>query len=139
MTTLSASIRNKRRQQNQRFPSFQIFRFAAGLGGIPPRPSEYKKRTAPPPCSFRTEPSKKAFFSFYLPAEDSAQAGKKKSGARISEKQGTFFFGVRRVREVVAGRPHSLGFSAKWVLTFSNKHHKFMYGVADPPTTGGRV
>src|SRR3989338_4997416 len=34
MTTLSASTRNKRRQQNQKFPSFQIFRFAAGgVGG----------------------------------------------------------------------------------------------------------
>ena len=26
--------------------------------------------------------------------------------------------------EAVAGRPHSWGFSAKWVLTFSNKHHQ---------------
>jgi len=34
MTTLSASTRNKRRQQNQKFPSFQNFRFAAGgVGG----------------------------------------------------------------------------------------------------------
>ena len=33
MTTLSASTRNKRRQQNQKFPSFQMFRFAAGVGG----------------------------------------------------------------------------------------------------------
>jgi len=37
---------------------------------------------APSPCSFRAEVSKKVFFSFYLPAEASAQAGKKKSGAR---------------------------------------------------------
>ena len=35
-----------------------------GLGGIPPRPSEYKKRTAPPSCSFRAEPRTKVFFSF---------------------------------------------------------------------------
>src|SRR3989304_3785149 len=35
-----------------------------GLGGIPPRPSEYKKRTAPPSCSLRAEPRTKVFFSF---------------------------------------------------------------------------
>src|SRR3990167_1073939 len=33
-----------------------------GLGGIPPRPSEYKKRTAPPSCSLRAEPRTKVFF-----------------------------------------------------------------------------
>jgi len=35
-----------------------------GVGGIPPRPSEYKKRTAPPSCSLRAEPRTKVFFSF---------------------------------------------------------------------------
>ena len=35
-----------------------------GFGGIPPRPSEYKKRTAPPSCSLRAEPRKIVFFSF---------------------------------------------------------------------------
>jgi hypothetical protein len=33
-----------------------------GVGGITLRPS---RSEAPPPCSFRTEPSKKVFFSFY--------------------------------------------------------------------------
>jgi len=33
-------------------------------GGIPPHPSKYKKRTAPPSCSLRAEPRKKVFFSF---------------------------------------------------------------------------
>jgi len=41
---------------------------------------------APPPCSFRAEHHKKVFVSFYLPAEASAQAGKKKIGARKSGK-----------------------------------------------------
>jgi hypothetical protein len=35
------------------------------------------------------------------------------------------FLWCRRVREAAAGRPHSWGFSAKWVLTFSNKHHQY--------------
>jgi len=49
---------------------------------IPPCPSESRKRQAPPPCSFRAEHQRKVLFSFYLPAEASAQAGKKKSVAR---------------------------------------------------------
>ncbi|MBI5401202.1 MAG: hypothetical protein HZB12_03780, partial [Candidatus Yonathbacteria bacterium] len=49
---------------------------------------------APPPCSFRAEPSKKVFFSFHLPAEASAQAGKKKSGERkIRKAEKTFLLG----------------------------------------------
>jgi len=46
------------------------------VGGIPPRPSA----EAPPPALSGAEASKKVFFSFYLPAEASAQAGNKKSG-----------------------------------------------------------
>ncbi|PIS39131.1 MAG: hypothetical protein COT33_03590 [Candidatus Nealsonbacteria bacterium CG08_land_8_20_14_0_20_38_20] len=47
--------------------------------------------------SFKAESSKKVFFSFYLPAEASAQAGKKKSGARKSKiEKKTFLRGGER-------------------------------------------
>ena len=63
-------------------------------GGIPPHPSEIKQRPVLPPCSLRAEHHKKVFFSFYLPAEASAQAGKKKSGARkIRKAEKTFLRG----------------------------------------------
>jgi len=64
-------------------------------GGIPPRPSV----PAPPPCSFRAEPSKKVFFSFYLPAllRKALQAGKEKSGAHKSKNaKKTFLRGGER-------------------------------------------
>jgi len=64
------------------------------VGGIPPRPS---RSEAPPSCSQRAESRKKVFFSFYLPAEASAQAGKKKSGARKSKNaKKTFLRGGER-------------------------------------------
>src|SRR3990167_5712603 len=43
------------------FRGLATFWTAVGVGGIPPRPS---RSEAPPPCSFRAEPSKKVFFSF---------------------------------------------------------------------------
>jgi hypothetical protein len=52
----------------------------------------------------RAEHHKKVFFSFYLPAEASAQAGKKKSGARTSGKaKKTFLWGGER-QLAAAGR-----------------------------------
>jgi hypothetical protein len=45
----------------------------------------------------RAEASKKVFFSFYLPAEASAQAGKKESGARkLKNAKKTFLLGGER-------------------------------------------
>ena len=35
----------------------------SGLGGIPPRPSVYKKRKAPPSCLLRAQPRTKVFLS----------------------------------------------------------------------------
>jgi len=53
--------------------------------------------SAPPPALSGAEPSKKVFFSFYLPAEASAQAGKKKSGARkLKNAKKTFLRGGER-------------------------------------------
>ncbi len=45
-------------------PSEARARRKGGVGGIPPRASEIKKRTAPPSCSLRAEPRTKVFFSF---------------------------------------------------------------------------
>jgi len=66
-----------------------------GVGGIPPCSCK-KQRPAPPPALSGAEASKKVFFSFYLPAEASAQAGKKKSGARKSGKAKNILLGGER-------------------------------------------
>jgi len=52
-----------------------------GVGGRNAEPSE-RSPQSPAACSSRAEHQRKVLFSFYLPAEASAQAGKKKSGAR---------------------------------------------------------
>ena len=44
--------------------------------------------------------------------------------AQIRKARNIFLWCPPRLCEAVAGRPHSWGFSAKWVLTFSNKHHQ---------------
>ena len=93
-----------------------------GLGGIPPRPSEYKKRTAPPSCSLRAEPRTKVFFSFYLPAEASAQAGKKKIGARkLKIVKKTFLRGGEVSERRRSWLPY-WGFCSKKVRTSFKKH-----------------
>ena len=45
--------------------------------------------------------------------------------AQIRKARNIFLWCPPRLCEAVAGCPHSWGFSAKWVLTFSNKHHHF--------------
>jgi len=65
-----------------------------------------KTEASPAPCSFRAEASKKVFFSFYLPAEASAQAGKKKSGARKSgNAKKTFLLGGKCQRAAAGCLP----------------------------------
>jgi len=95
------------------------------VGGIPPRPS---RSEAPPPCSFRAEPSKKVFFSFYLPAEASAQAGKKKIGrAQIKKCEENFF---ARWRALASGggaerQSSQSGFSSKKVRILTKRLRQF--------------
>ena len=47
--------------------------------------------------------------------------------AQIRKARNIFLWCPPRLCEAVAGCPHSWGFSAKWVLTFSNKHHHFRF------------
>ncbi|OGY59431.1 MAG: hypothetical protein A3H02_02890 [Candidatus Niyogibacteria bacterium RIFCSPLOWO2_12_FULL_41_13] len=56
----------------------------AGTNSASPEPKSARGRinSALAALLIRAEQHKKVFFSFYLPAEASAQAGKKKSGAR---------------------------------------------------------
>jgi hypothetical protein len=55
----------KRRQQNQKFPSFQIFRFAAGgVGGIPPADLPVEVSTQAGPSQFRSDIFKQTPLSF---------------------------------------------------------------------------
>jgi hypothetical protein len=51
---------------------------------IPPRPSE--NISTSPPARLEQNAESKIFFSFYLPAEASAQAGKKKLVARAKKR-----------------------------------------------------
>ena len=83
-------------------------------GGIPPRPSEYKWRTAPPSCSVRAEPSKKVFFSFW----------KKKIGARKSKIVKKTFLRGGEVSERRRGWLPYWGFSSKNVRTSIKKHRQ---------------
>src|SRR3989338_2302579 len=55
-------------------------------------PSERSPKS-PAACSLRAEHQRKVLFSFYLPVEASAQAGKKKSGPRQKGKKKKIFFG----------------------------------------------
>ena len=47
--------------------------------------------------------------------------------AQIRKARNIFLWCPPRLCEAVAGCPHSWGFSATWVLTFSNKHHHFRF------------
>src|SRR3989338_3444229 len=86
-------------------------------------PSERSPKS-PAACSLRAEHQRKVLFSFYLPVEASAQAGKKKSVARKSGKaKKTFLWGVP-VSGTAAGRLH-WGFCSKWVRPrFRISHQK---------------
>ncbi|OGF75886.1 hypothetical protein A3E62_00635 [Candidatus Giovannonibacteria bacterium RIFCSPHIGHO2_12_FULL_44_29] len=75
------------------------------MGGIPPHPSEYKKRPAPPPCSFRVEHHKKVFFSFL------EEIGR----AQIRKARNIFLWCPPRLCEAVAGLIHSFSFRSKKV------------------------
>ena len=90
-----------------------------GLGGIPPRPSEYKKRTAQPSCSFRAEPRTKVFFSFQ----------KKKIGARKLKIVKKTFLRGGEVSERRRGWLPYWGFCSKNVRTSFKKHRQVLHSA----------
>jgi len=75
------------------------------VGGIPPFPCK-KQRPAPRPARSEQKPAKKFSFPFTCPAEASAQAGKKKSGARKSgNAKKTFLLGGKCQRAAAGCLP----------------------------------
>src|SRR3970282_763114 len=76
-----------------------------GVGGIPPHPSEYKKRPAPPPCSFRVEHPHKVLFFF---VEECCRAQNRKA-------RNIVLCCPPRLCEAVAGLIHSFSFRSKKV------------------------
>ena len=75
-----------------------------GVGGDSAIPLQ-KIGASPAALLIRAEQHKKVFFSFYLPAEASAQAGKKKSGARKSGKAKKTFLLGGECQRAAAGQP----------------------------------